>query len=262
MFDNVNKSQQPNQTPPPDNQPKNWGPWKPMGESKRAAGPAPPPPLDQTPAEPAGSSMPPQPSGNVTPPKPPVNVPKNINVPSNLPPEQPTTNKRKYVLIGIIIFAVIIVLIGGAIWALNYFNNTNNTNTEVNTNTATNTNEVVNANANLNANVNRNLNAIFNQNTNAANANANANINVNTAANTNTTSNTNLNINTNTNTNANTNTIINSALLDTDNDGLTDEQEEIYGTDRLNPDTDGDGYLDGEEVENGFNPLDGDGATW
>jgi hypothetical protein len=64
---------------------------------------------------------------------------------------------------------------------------------------------------------------------------------------------------------------------DTDKDGLTDLEEEEYGTspraadtdsdglfdleeirtwetDPLNPDTDGDGYLDGEEVSGGYNP--------
>lgn len=64
---------------------------------------------------------------------------------------------------------------------------------------------------------------------------------------------------------------------DTDKDGLTDEEEEEFGTsirtadtdsdglfdleeiktwetDPLNPDTDGDGYLDGEEVDGGYNP--------
>ncbi|OGF27814.1 hypothetical protein A2331_06940 [Candidatus Falkowbacteria bacterium RIFOXYB2_FULL_34_18] len=67
------------------------------------------------------------------------------------------------------------------------------------------------------------------------------------------------------------------ALLDTDQDGLTDEEElglglninkndsdddglfdreelRVYKTDPLNKDTDGDGYLDGAEVKNGFNP--------
>lgn len=44
--------------------------------------------------------------------------------------------------------------------------------------------------------------------------------------------------------------------LDYDNDGLTDIEElTIYGTEFMNPDTDGDGYTDGEEVENGYNPL-------
>lgn len=67
------------------------------------------------------------------------------------------------------------------------------------------------------------------------------------------------------------------ANLDSDLDGLTDEEESalgtdpaepdsdgdnlfdreevrVYETDPLNPDTDGDGYLDGVEVEGGYNP--------
>ncbi|MEI8361350.1 MAG: sulfatase-like hydrolase/transferase [bacterium] len=44
-------------------------------------------------------------------------------------------------------------------------------------------------------------------------------------------------------------------LTDTDKDGLSDMREKAMGTDRKNPDTDGDGYLDGEEVLNGYNPL-------
>lgn len=45
--------------------------------------------------------------------------------------------------------------------------------------------------------------------------------------------------------------------LDSDNDGLTDIDEiEIYGTDPFNPDTDGDTWLDGEEVAAGTDPLD------
>lgn len=42
---------------------------------------------------------------------------------------------------------------------------------------------------------------------------------------------------------------------DSDNDGLEDWQEELYRTDIFNPDTDGDGYLDGQEVDSGRNPL-------
>ncbi len=42
---------------------------------------------------------------------------------------------------------------------------------------------------------------------------------------------------------------------DTDGDGLFDREEvEVYDTDPLNPDTDGDGYQDGAEVKNGYNP--------
>jgi hypothetical protein len=47
-----------------------------------------------------------------------------------------------------------------------------------------------------------------------------------------------------------------SLATDTDDDGLSDDDEvNIYGTDPNNPDTDGDGYLDGVEVENGYDPL-------
>lgn len=42
---------------------------------------------------------------------------------------------------------------------------------------------------------------------------------------------------------------------DTDKDGLSDTLERIYKTDPVNPDTDGDGYKDGDEVKNGFDPL-------
>jgi len=44
-------------------------------------------------------------------------------------------------------------------------------------------------------------------------------------------------------------------LKDSDNDGLKDWEEELFGTDPYNPDTDADGYLDGEEVAADTNPL-------
>jgi hypothetical protein len=45
-------------------------------------------------------------------------------------------------------------------------------------------------------------------------------------------------------------------LLDTDldNDGLSDIEESFYRTDLQSPDTDGDGYLDGEEIASGYDP--------
>jgi hypothetical protein len=44
--------------------------------------------------------------------------------------------------------------------------------------------------------------------------------------------------------------------LDSDSDGLTDDEEAtVYHTDPQNPDTDGDGYMDGEEVAQGTDPL-------
>ena len=52
---------------------------------------------------------------------------------------------------------------------------------------------------------------------------------------------------------------------DSDNDGLTDEEEENLGTDPNNADTDGDGLSDGEESTLGTNPnnadTDGDGLS-
>jgi len=42
---------------------------------------------------------------------------------------------------------------------------------------------------------------------------------------------------------------------DADNDGLLDWEEDLWGTDILNPDTDNDGTLDGDEVRKGRNPL-------
>lgn len=41
---------------------------------------------------------------------------------------------------------------------------------------------------------------------------------------------------------------------DTDSDGLTDVEELLYGTDYRNPDTDGDTFLDGNEVFHRYNP--------
>lgn len=46
-------------------------------------------------------------------------------------------------------------------------------------------------------------------------------------------------------------------IIDTDMDGLSDDDENIAGTDRFNPDTDGDGQSDGAEVRAaGTDPLD------
>lgn len=47
----------------------------------------------------------------------------------------------------------------------------------------------------------------------------------------------------------------NNVFLDSDQDGLTDAEEKLYGTNPHNPDTDGDGYSDGAEIKSGYNPL-------
>jgi len=44
-------------------------------------------------------------------------------------------------------------------------------------------------------------------------------------------------------------------FIDPDKDNLENEDEEKYGTDPHNPDSDGDGYLDGDEVKNGYDPM-------
>jgi len=43
--------------------------------------------------------------------------------------------------------------------------------------------------------------------------------------------------------------------IDSDNDGLPDYFEGIFGTDVFDVDSDGDGYLDGEEAKNHYNPM-------
>jgi len=44
-------------------------------------------------------------------------------------------------------------------------------------------------------------------------------------------------------------------VIDTDQDGLSDDMELRIGTKPNNPDTDGDGYNDGVEIKNNYNPL-------
>lgn len=60
--------------------------------------------------------------------------------------------------------------------------------------------------------------------------------------------------------------ILKEGKLDYDGDGLINSEEEKYGTDKFNPDTDSDGLSDGDEVykykTNPKNPdTDGDGYT-
>jgi len=45
--------------------------------------------------------------------------------------------------------------------------------------------------------------------------------------------------------------------MDSDSDGLWDDWELALQTDRLNPDTDGDGYKDGGEMAHGYDPRSG-----
>lgn len=95
--------------------------------------------------------------------------------------------------------------------------------------------------------------------------NANIPVNVNQLVNANTNTNTNVNVNTNTNGNANTNLqpVVGPAYTlakDTDLDGLSDIEEDLYGTNKDNPDTDGDTYLDGAEFISLYDPTKTGGA--
>ncbi len=50
-------------------------------------------------------------------------------------------------------------------------------------------------------------------------------------------------------------------IQDSDNDGLSDyDEQNLYYTNPLNPDTDGDGYFDGQEIKFGYSPHMGDGV--
>ena len=51
------------------------------------------------------------------------------------------------------------------------------------------------------------------------------------------------------------NTSSKNIFQDTDQDGLSNEEERLYGTDSHKADTDGDGYSDGTEIKSGYNPL-------
>lgn len=54
---------------------------------------------------------------------------------------------------------------------------------------------------------------------------------------------------------ANINSVLKITKEDSDGDGLSDKEEEKWKTDISNPDTDQDGYLDGEETASGYDPL-------
>ena len=153
----------------------------------------------------------------------------------------------------LLIFFVAVIVVGGIAFGAYYFigqlsqppdNSQTNLNQPIvpdinqNSNTpnantpAPNVNEALNDNANDNVNENQNDNANIN-----VNENQNVNINLNE----------NLNVNINENLNTNVNTSLPEAInyqssLDSDKDGLTDMEEDLYTTEKRKPDTDEDGY--------------------
>lgn len=181
------------------------------------------------------------------PPQPAVHtMPERFRAAGSAPGPKGSRSTTKKLMITLIIVLVVAGLGVGGLFVFNrVVRNANNTNT---TNTG-NTNV-----ANLNTNTVQNTNTVSNEN---ANVSTNGNENLNTTVNTNTEVNTNTVVNTNTPTNTNTSTgstgLWGSGRLamntDGDADGLTDAEEDVYGTDKTNPDTDGDGFVDGEKVQ-------------
>jgi hypothetical protein len=115
-----------------------------------------------------------------------------------------------------------------------------NQNEQINTNQPSEPEVPTNQNVNDNINVNSNLNANINENVNI-NSNINENINLNS----------NLNLNTNKD------PVITPlpSAPDIDADGLTAAEESLFGTNPELNDTDGDGYSDGAELLNGYDPT-------
>jgi len=147
---------------------------------------------------------------------------------------QPPKKKSKWWLILLIVLIVIIIILGGV-----YFLSQRVTAPTVNVNT-----NVANENVNMpDVNLNENLNE--------------APLNLNEA------DLLNLNENTNIAPVFNETTEVGVTLessADADKDGLTDVEEELYQTEVNKPDTDLDGYLDGAEVVDGYNPKQASGA--
>lgn len=144
-------------------------------------------------------------------------------------PKKKDSGAKGIIVFFIIFFVLLMVGLGFGYYLLQKKNKAPDTNTDLNQNINQNTNQ----NTNTNANLNQNTNQDSNQNTNNENNNQNSNVNTNT------------------------NTVIvpPQATADSDQDGLTDLEEQTYQTDVKISDSDKDGYQDGDEVKNLYNPL-------
>jgi len=145
----------------------------------------------------------------------------------------------------IIFFVALIVVAGISFGAFYLFTNMNQSPPQP-------PEPVINKNA---APSNDNVNEV-NQNDNT-NESVNENVNINENANINENVNINANVNSNTNINVPVPATDNLGYFsshDADNDQLTDIEEDIYQTEKRKPDTDADGFIDGQEIINGYNP--------
>ncbi|MFA6908560.1 MAG: hypothetical protein WC289_01610 [Patescibacteria group bacterium] len=158
--------------------------------------------------------------------------------------KKPVKSSKGALIVLVILFVIALGLGAAFFLTQGMFGNTNaNTNTTQNTN-ITNSNPTINRPTNDNANANTNV--VVNTNTNVNTSNANSAVNVNGA--------TNAVFNGNTNTAVNTNTTVIPNSPDADADGLTDVEENLYGTGRDTADTDGDTFADGIELTSGYSP--------
>ena len=154
----------------------------------------------------------------------------------------PGTGQSRRLIVIIIIVAVVIIVVGGGIFLISAWRNRQAVSTNINTN------QTNIAPALPNVNQQNNLPAI-NSNVNTVNTNQPANVNSQVVVP--------LDSDHDGLTDQEENNIgTDPYKADTDGDGLTDYEEvKIYKTNPLNPDTDGDGYSDGVEVRTGNNPL-------
>ena len=189
-------------------------------------------------------------------------------------PQMQTETKKNGVLNLMIFILIFLTVAGGATWFFRdkifpkNFNlagifsgqgNKNLNNIPGNKNQLANKNQDNNNTDNNGNNNQNNKNANTNQPKNHNglpnyNDNQNTNININLLNNINITNNVN-NANNINNNNEFTELPIVPLAMDTDKDSLTDIEEKLYGTDVNNPDTDGDAYLDGQEIMKLYNPL-------
>jgi len=162
------------------------------------------------------------------------------------------------IIFGIVFFILALLGIGGYFFYLQMSQVGQNVNQANLNQEAVNNANLNQANENLNL---ENLNSLENLNVNGnLNANENINAELNANLNVNENINANLNANANANINAPAQTLNYTSSLDSDNDKVTDVEEDLYQTDKRTADTDGDGYLDGDEIINGYNPKVAGGA--
>jgi len=146
----------------------------------------------------------------------------------------------KKVMMAVIALVVVAIVVAAGWWAFNYFStqrDNSNDNSELAGNDNTNAGDSQNTDANNNANTNSGQTEIVppdNQNTVVPPADTDSDGLSDTRE---------IELGTDI------------SNVDTDQDGLSDWAEvNVYSTDPLNPDTDGDSYLDGNEVINNYDP--------